>query len=117
MPAIYYSPATNLERIDAAIIAQAHSSIDMAAFALTDRDVIGAPHAAADCGVAVPIHLDADQVGVFTRSAGYLQRLPPSRKRFWNGASIPAHLLRREVERLIIASGHKGDRSCVLWFS
>ncbi|GLS20111.1 phospholipase D [Labrys miyagiensis] len=73
MPIIYYSPATILERIDSAIIAKANSTIDMAAFVLTDQDVIGALRAAADRGVVVRIYLDSDQVGLLKMNkVGYL---------------------------------------------
>jgi phosphatidylserine/phosphatidylglycerophosphate/cardiolipin synthase-like enzyme len=50
---IHYAPAENLERIDVALIDQARTSIDMAAYVLTDWAIIQALTRAADRGVAV----------------------------------------------------------------
>lgn len=59
---IYYSPATNLETIDIALIGQARTSIDLSAFVLSDYPVLKALVDAADRGVAVRLYLDATQL-------------------------------------------------------
>ncbi len=53
----HYSPSENLERIDTALIGSAKTSMDMAAFVLTDRPVIEAITEAARRGVKVRIYL------------------------------------------------------------
>ena len=60
-PAVHYAPAENLERIDVALIDQAKTSIDMAAYVLTDWAVIQALTRAADRGVEIRIYLDGRQ--------------------------------------------------------
>jgi hypothetical protein len=47
-PMIHYAPAENLERIDIGLIDQARSSIDMAAYVLTDWPVMEALSRAAN---------------------------------------------------------------------
>lgn len=58
---IYYSPATNLERIDTNLIDRAHSSVDMCAYALTDHAIAAALERRAAQGVHVRIYLDREQ--------------------------------------------------------
>jgi phosphatidylserine/phosphatidylglycerophosphate/cardiolipin synthase-like enzyme len=48
---IHYAPAEDLETIDVAMIREAKSQIDMAAYLLTDRTVVDALRQAADRGV------------------------------------------------------------------
>ncbi len=60
-PAVRYAPVENLERIDVALIDQAKTSIDTAAYVLTDWAVIQALTGAADRGVAIRIYLDGRQ--------------------------------------------------------
>jgi len=55
---IHYAPAENLEKIDSDLIRSAHSSIDMAAYVLTDVAVIEAMSAAAARGVQIRLYLD-----------------------------------------------------------
>ena len=58
MPTIHYSPTENLERIDRDLIATATTSIDMAAYVLTDVAVMEALSSASLRGVRVRVYLD-----------------------------------------------------------
>lgn len=62
-PVIHYAPSENLEHIDVALIDQAQSSIDMAAYVLTDWPVMEALARAADRGVRVRIYMDSGRIG------------------------------------------------------
>jgi len=55
---LHYSPEERLDQVDAGLIATAKTSLDMAAFALTDKVVINALDAAQQRGVVVRIALD-----------------------------------------------------------
>jgi len=61
--ALHYAPAENLEHIDVALIDQAKTNIDFAAYVLTDFAVIQALTRAADRGVAIRVYLDGGQFG------------------------------------------------------
>jgi phosphatidylserine/phosphatidylglycerophosphate/cardiolipin synthase-like enzyme len=56
---VHFAPAENLERIDVALIDQAKSNIDLAAYVLTDWPVMQALVRAAGRGVKVRIYLDS----------------------------------------------------------
>jgi phosphatidylserine/phosphatidylglycerophosphate/cardiolipin synthase-like enzyme len=66
---LHYAPEERLDAIDAALIGSARSSIDMAAYVLTDYAVIDALKAAQKRGVAIRIVVDprepndADRLG------------------------------------------------------
>jgi phosphatidylserine/phosphatidylglycerophosphate/cardiolipin synthase-like enzyme len=60
-PEIHYSPAENLELVDAKAIGSARLAIDMAAYVLSDNRVIEALTMAAERGVAVRIYFDSSQ--------------------------------------------------------
>ena len=60
-PEIHYAPEENLELVDARVIGGAQSSIDMAAYVLSDKRIIEALTAAAERDVAVRIYLDKAQ--------------------------------------------------------
>ena len=55
---IHYAPSENLEAIDVGLIENAGTTIDMAAYVLSDAAVIEALGDAADRGVAVRLYLD-----------------------------------------------------------
>lgn len=61
-PRIHFAPFENLERIDVALIRQARSTIDLAAYTLTDVAVIEALAERARSGVALRILLYAGQI-------------------------------------------------------
>lgn len=73
-PAIHYAPAENLERIDVALIDQAQSSIDMAAYVLTDWPVMQALARAAQRKVKIRIYLDAGRIGEREPTPPFLNR-------------------------------------------
>lgn len=57
-PTLHYAPAENLERIDVSLIDGARTSLDMAAYVLTDWPVMSALDRAARRGVKVRLYLD-----------------------------------------------------------
>ena len=72
---IHYAPAENLDTIDGALLDDAGVSIDMAAYVLTDENVIEALGDAADRGVAVRLYLDRSEFGGHAEKiAGLLAR-------------------------------------------
>ena len=60
---VHFAPDENLERIDVGLIDAARSSLDVAAYVLTDRAVIAAIERAARRGVAVRIWRDPEMAG------------------------------------------------------
>jgi phosphatidylserine/phosphatidylglycerophosphate/cardiolipin synthase-like enzyme len=69
---IHYAPDENLERVDVRLIDEARASIDMDAYVLTDRPVIGALERAARRGVKVRVWRDggmAEKVEAFDVAA------------------------------------------------
>jgi phosphatidylserine/phosphatidylglycerophosphate/cardiolipin synthase-like enzyme len=58
---VHYAPFENLERIDTDLFARAHSTIDLAAYSLTDYAIAEALIAAAQRGVHIRIYRDATQ--------------------------------------------------------
>ena len=59
-PEIHYAPAENLERVDVRLIDAARAAIDMDAYVLTDRAVIGALERAGERGVKIRIWRDPE---------------------------------------------------------
>jgi len=83
---VHYAPAERLDAIDAELIGEATSSIDLAAYVLTDWRVINALKIAKERGVAIRIvvdgreRLDSDRLGpllsdIRTRQNGPLMHL------------------------------------------
>lgn len=66
---IHYSPIENLERLDVVLIDEAETSLDVAAYILTDRPVIDALILAKERGVTLRILLDPSQKSDFARLA------------------------------------------------
>ena len=58
---LHYAPRENLESVDAALIDDSETSIDMAAYVLSDQRVIAALIDAADRGVVIRLYLDKGQ--------------------------------------------------------
>ena len=58
---IHYAPRENLESLDAREIGRAQLSIDMAAYVLSDREIIEALIDAAERGVVIRLYLDKSQ--------------------------------------------------------
>ena len=72
-PIIHYAPTENLEHIDVALIDQAKTSIDMAAYVLTDWPVMQALSRAARRGVKVRLYLDYGRIGEREPAAPFLE--------------------------------------------
>ena len=66
---VHYAPFENLEHVDTDLLAQAHSTIDLAAYSLTDYAVAQALIAAAQRGVHIRIYRDATQAAGETAHA------------------------------------------------
>ena len=82
---IHYAPGENLEAIDVALLNNADSCIDMAAYVLSDAAVIEALGAAADRGVAVRLYFDhgeyeshASELADLIARSGVEARVKPS---------------------------------------
>lgn len=60
--AIYFSPQTNLESVDVALIDRARKTLDIAMYAFTDRPIARALLKAADRGVQIRIYRDRMQI-------------------------------------------------------
>ena len=82
---VHYAPTENLEAIDVGLLNNAGTSIDMAAYVLSDDAVIEALGDAADRGVAVRIYLDhaefashADKLVGLLSKPGVAARVKPS---------------------------------------
>jgi phosphatidylserine/phosphatidylglycerophosphate/cardiolipin synthase-like enzyme len=58
---IYFSPPQSLERVDVGLIEQAHSSIKVAMYAFTDRNIAEALARQASRGIEVWVYRDRDQ--------------------------------------------------------
>lgn len=57
----HFAPAENLERIDVALLGEARETLDVAAYVLTDRAVVGALAEAARRGVRVRLYRWRDE--------------------------------------------------------
>ena len=66
---MFFAPQTNLSEIDRGLIGSAKTTIDIAAYVLTDRVIMGALIEAAGRGVRVRLYLDPDQPASRTRDA------------------------------------------------
>jgi phosphatidylserine/phosphatidylglycerophosphate/cardiolipin synthase-like enzyme len=73
---LFYGPGEGFEAIDARLINNARASIDLAAFVLTDRAVIGALGRAGARGVKVRVYLDGEEAGRGARAIGILAGAP-----------------------------------------
>jgi phosphatidylserine/phosphatidylglycerophosphate/cardiolipin synthase-like enzyme len=60
---IFYGPGEAFEAVDARLINGARHSLDMAAYVLTDRELVSALGRAAMRGVKVRVYLDGEQTG------------------------------------------------------
>jgi phosphatidylserine/phosphatidylglycerophosphate/cardiolipin synthase-like enzyme len=71
-----YSPDQNLERIDTAEIAVAQTTIDLAAFSLTDQAIVDALVDRAVHGVVIRIYLDRGELQAECRGDATCARIP-----------------------------------------
>lgn len=106
-PIVHYAPAENLERIDVGLIDQAQSSIDMAAYVLTDWPVMEALARAADRGVRVRIYLDGGQIGEREPTVPFqdLMADPGVEMRFKRSGAPLMHLKSYQIDSRLVRTG------------
>ncbi|MFT4097530.1 MAG: phospholipase D-like domain-containing protein [Rhodoblastus sp.] len=85
---LYYGPSKETANVDLAALARAKSSIDMAAYVLTDRGIIDTLGEAARRGVKVRIYLDGDDISRNERSSDALSALD----------ALPGVVVRRKAQ-------------------
>jgi phosphatidylserine/phosphatidylglycerophosphate/cardiolipin synthase-like enzyme len=106
---LYYGPSPELEAADLAALASAKRSIDMAAYLLTDRDIIAALAEAARRGVAIRLYLDRDEMAQPpVRAAQDLAALAAQKGvaiRFKASHSEAMHLKSYLVDRRLLRTG------------
>ena len=98
----YYAPG---ERVDARLIASAKTSIDMAAYVLTDRALISELGRAAMRGVHVRVYLDGEQIGRSESAALQIAATPNVELRQKRRSRDPMHLKSFVVDHRILRSG------------
>jgi phosphatidylserine/phosphatidylglycerophosphate/cardiolipin synthase-like enzyme len=85
---LYYGPSKETAAVDLETLARAKTSIDMAAYVLTDRGVIDALGGAARRGVKVRVYLDGDDVSRNEKSSDALSALD----------AVPGVAIRRKAQ-------------------
>lgn len=102
-----YAPETNLERLDVSLIDRARSSIDMAAYVLTDVAVIDALTRAAGRGVHVRIYRDGgqDEVGQTVADHLFALRVAPGVEVRTKAGRVFMHLKSYAVDGRILRGG------------
>ena len=76
---LFFGPRTGFDEVDRDLIGRARQRIDVAAYVLTDRQVIESLEAAASRGVRVRVYLDPEQPGGREAVTGRLSQLMRSR--------------------------------------
>ncbi|MEI2736147.1 MAG: phospholipase D-like domain-containing protein [Rhodoblastus sp.] len=85
---LYYGPSKETAAVDLETLSRAKTSIDMAAYVLTDRGVIDALGGAARRGVKVRVYLDGDDVSRNEKSSDALSALD----------AVPGVAIRRKAQ-------------------
>jgi phosphatidylserine/phosphatidylglycerophosphate/cardiolipin synthase-like enzyme len=102
---VFYGPHGGFETVDARLVASARTSIDMAAYVLTDRALVSTLDAAAMRGVHVRIYIDGEETGRF-RSLVDLIALAPNFELRRKGRSRDLmHLKSYQVDGRVLRSG------------
>jgi phosphatidylserine/phosphatidylglycerophosphate/cardiolipin synthase-like enzyme len=96
---LYFAPETRLDAIDASLIGEAKTSIELASYALTDKLVIDALNAAAKRGVAIKIVLDPREPHDFVALGDLSDNV-----RIKRGGPL-MHLKSFEIDGLILRTG------------
>jgi phosphatidylserine/phosphatidylglycerophosphate/cardiolipin synthase-like enzyme len=106
---VSYGPSPQTAAADLAALATARRSIDIAAFVLTDRDIVAALSAAARRGVAVRIYLDRDEVdragGRVADDLAALAAVPNVAIRTKARRSEAMHLKSYAIDRKLLRTG------------
>ena len=101
----FYAPGPGVGGVDARLIASARESIDMAAYVLTDREIVDALGRAAMRGVQVRIYLDGEQLSRAQDSMSRLAATPNVELRHKRRSYEAMHLKSFVVDRRILRSG------------
>ncbi|HPG02261.1 MAG TPA: phospholipase D-like domain-containing protein [Rhodoblastus sp.] len=106
---LFYGPSPETAAVDAATLGRAKSSIDMAAYVLTDRGVIEALAGAARRGVKVRVYLDGDDASRGSQKSAdalaALDALPSVAVRRKAAGRDSMHLKSYLVDRRILRTG------------
>ena len=121
---LFFGPGDDLSAIDRSMIASARKSIDMAAYILTDRDVVATLSAAAGRGVRVRLYLDEEQVTgraasdalAVIRSAGIAVRMKPAHAEAMHlkAFQIDGRVLRTGSANFTFSGGRRQDNDLVM---
>jgi phosphatidylserine/phosphatidylglycerophosphate/cardiolipin synthase-like enzyme len=105
---LFYGARADLRAVDEALIGQARESLDMAAYALSDRRLIAALEAAARRGVKIRLYLDPDQPtltgGPATAALASLLRAPGVEARVKTAPDL-MHLKSYQIDRRALRTG------------
>ena len=101
---IHYAPSEDLEAIDVDLINQAATTIDMAAYVLSDRAVIEALEDAADRGVTVRVYLDRGEYRAQAATLAELFAKSGVEARLKPGGAL-MHMKAYAVDRLQLRTG------------
>ena len=105
---IHYAPQENLENLDAREIGRAKLSIDMAAYVLSDQQIIAALIDAAERGVVVRLYLDRSQFAQHGPTRGGLVEAllaHPNVVARVKGADVLMHLKAYAVDGDVLRTG------------
>jgi phosphatidylserine/phosphatidylglycerophosphate/cardiolipin synthase-like enzyme len=105
---IHYAPRENLESLDAREIGRAQLSIDMAAYVLSDSEVIEALTDAAERGVVIRLYLDKSQFAEHGPTRGGLIEAllaHPDVAARVKGESVLMHLKAYAVDGVVLRTG------------
>jgi phosphatidylserine/phosphatidylglycerophosphate/cardiolipin synthase-like enzyme len=101
----FYGPGEGIGSIDARLIDGARSSIDMAAYVLSDRAVVSALGRAAMRGVHVRIYLDGEQMAHSENAISAIAATPNVELRQKPRSRDLMHMKSFAVDRRILRSG------------
>ncbi len=101
----YYGPGEEIGSIDARLIDMARTSIDMAAYVLSDRAVVSALSRAATRGVHVRIYLDGEEMTHSESAVSAIASTPNVELRQKHRSRDLMHMKSFAVDRRILRSG------------
>jgi len=101
----FYAPHVGIESVDARLIASAKTSIDMAAYVLTDAALVSELGRAAMRGVHVRVYLDGEQMAHSEGAVAQIAATPNVELRRKRHSRDPMHLKSFVVDHRILRSG------------
>lgn len=102
---VFYGPRAGFESVDARLIASARTSIDMAAYVLTDRALVSALGAAAMRGARVRIYIDGEETGRARTAVDAIASAPNVEIRRKGRSRDLMHLKSYQVDGRVLRSG------------